>query len=61
MKKLVRKSIAVFGMFVGIAAVSALDSDIPMWGTLILIALFFIGLFGGGYLYCKGEPTPQID
>lgn len=61
MKKLVRKSIAAFAMFIGLAAGSALDSDISLMGTLGLIAVFFIGFFGGAALLCKGEDIPAID
>lgn len=61
MKKIARKSIAAVAMFVGLAAASALDSDISMWGTIGLIAVFIIGFFGGAALFCKGEGVPQID
>ena len=61
MKKIIRKSISGIAMFIGLAAGSAIDSDIPMWSTLLLIALFIGGVFGGGALYCKGESIPDIE
>ena len=48
-------------MFIGLAAGSALDSDISLGGIFLLVVLFGVGVFGGGYLYCKGEPIPDIE
>lgn len=61
MKKIIRKTIGSIAMFIGLAAGCAVDSDIPLWGTLLLIAMFIAGVFGGGYLFCKGEPIPDIE
>lgn len=58
---IIRKVIGFIAMFFGMFAACSLDSDIPLWGTFLLIVVFFIGVFGGGYLLAKGEPIQDID
>lgn len=60
MKTLVRKVIAGTMMFLGLFAGCAIDSEIPMSGTLLLAVVFFVGVFGGGALYIKGEPISEL-
>lgn len=61
MKKIIRKVIGSIAMFIGLAAGCVLDSDISLGGIFLLVAVFVIGVFGGGALYCKGEPIPDIE
>ena len=60
MKTIVRKVVAGAMMFIGLFAGCAIDSQISMTGTLLLAGLFFVGVFGGGALYIKGEPISEL-
>lgn len=56
---IVRKAIALMLMFVGMAAVSALDSNVSVLGELGLVAVFLVGFFGGGALFFRGETMEE--
>ena len=58
---IVRKAIAFIMMFLGFTALCCLDSDLPIWGPVLLIIVFFVGVIGGGALWFKGEDMVDID
>lgn len=60
MKTIVRKVVACAMMFVGLFAGSAIDSEVSFTCTMLLAGLFFVGVFGGGALYIKGEPISEL-
>ena len=59
--KNLKKILGMIAMFIGLAALSAVDSEVPMEVTLLICMVGIAGLFGGGALYCSNSNQPEID
>ena len=59
--KTLKKIIAFVAAFIGAAALCALDSDVPLWGTLLMVVIGIAGFFGGIALWCANSDEPLID
>ena len=56
-----KKILGIAAMFIGLTALCAVDSEVPLWGTMLMVLVGIAGLFGGGALYCKNSDQPVID
>ena len=56
-----KKILGIAAMFIGLTALCAVDSEVPLWGTMLIVLVGIAGLFGGGVLYCKNSDQPVID
>ena len=61
LNKIARKTIGFILVLVGLAAFSALDSDVSIWGTLVIILVGLIGTIAGFGLWFAGKPVESID
>lgn len=59
--KNIKKIIGIAAMFIGLTALCAVDSEIPLWGTMLIVLVGIAGLFGGSALYYKNSNEPMID
>lgn len=59
--KNIKKILGIAAMFIGITALCAVDSEVPLWGTMLIVLVGIAGLFGGGALYCKNSNEPMVD
>ena len=59
--KTLKKVIAFIAGFIGAAALCALDSDVPLWGTLLMVVVGIAGFFGGCALWSSVSDEPMID
>lgn len=39
--------LGIISMFIGIMAFCLLDSNVPLWGTMLMVLVGFVGFFGG--------------
>lgn len=56
-----KKIIGIIAAFIGLAALSAVESDVPVWGTILIVLVGIIGFFGGAVLYCKNSNQKMLD
>ena len=59
--KITRKTIGFILTLIGIAAFSALDSDVSIWGTLGIMATGFVCTTAGFGIWFAGEPVESVD
>ena len=59
--KNLKKILGMIVMFIGLTALCAVDSDVPLWATLLICLVGITGTFGGGAMYCKNSNEPMID
>lgn len=59
--KNIKKILGIAAMFIGLTALCAVDSEVPLWGTMIMVLVGIAGLFGGGALYCNNSNEPMVD
>lgn len=59
--KNLKKIVGIITIFIGLTALCAVDSDVPLWGTILIVLVGIAGLFGGGALYCKNSDQPLVD
>lgn len=59
--KNLKKILGIIAVFIGITALCAIDSNVPVWGTLLIIVVGITGFFGGAVLYCKNSDQPMVD
>ena len=60
-KKIALKVIGMIGIFIGLAAFSAVDAEVPLWGTALICLTGIVGFFGGGYLIYKSDPEKMME
>lgn len=59
--KNLKKILGMIAMFIGLTALCAVDSEVPLWVTLLICLVGIAGLLGGGALYCNNSNQPEID
>lgn len=59
--KNLKKILGMIAMFIGLAALCAVDSEVPLWGTMLICMVGIVGTFGGVALYCKNSNAPMVD
>lgn len=59
--KNIKKIIGIAAMFIGLTALCTVDSEVPLWGTMLIVLVGIAGLLGGGALYCNSSNQPEID
>lgn len=42
--KNLKKIVGIIAMFIGLTALYAVDSDVPLWGTIIIVLVGIIGV-----------------
>ena len=61
LNKIAHKTIGFILALIGMAAFSALGSDVSIWGALGIILVGLIGTIAGFGLWFAGEPMETID
>jgi len=41
-----KKILGIAAMFIGLTALCAVDSEVPLWGTMLMVLVGIAGLFG---------------
>ena len=59
--KNLKKILGMIAMFIGLTALCAVDSEVPLWVTLLICLVGIAGLFGGGALYYNNSNQPEFD
>ena len=54
--KIIGKCFGFVAMFVGLLAFSALDSEVSVGVTLLIVLVALLGTLGGGWLVYKMDP-----
>lgn len=55
--KIIGKCFGFVAMFIGLLAFSALDSEVSIGVTLLIVLVALVGTFGGGWLVYKMDPN----
>ena len=58
--KNIKKIAGIAAMFIGLTALCAVDSEVPLWGTMLIVLVGIAGFIGGAALW-SATNEPMID
>lgn len=59
--KNLKKILGIITMIIGIIAMCLVESEVPLWATLLICLVGITGLFGGIVLYGNNCDEPMVD
>lgn len=59
--KNIKKIIGIVVVIIGLTALCSIDSDLPLWGIILILLVGLFGFFGGGALYHIDIERSEID
>lgn len=59
--KNIKKIVGIAFMFIGLTALCAVDSEVPLWGTMLIMLIGIVCPFVGCTLYYENSNEPMVD